>query len=707
MSNTSLRKLAFVGFLSLLGVVVQGQEKLINLYSNPMLIEHPVQKTSAAILTDTILHLPFFEDFSVNTLRPDPGKWEDNFVFVNKDFPINPPNTGAATFDVLDANGKLYSTSSSVPFIADLLTSRAIRLDSVFQPQPAALGVADSIYFSFWYQPQGRGDQPEAEDSLVLQFGYLTGQMVFDHIAYTDVWADDYLLAMGVEQINPLDTLFPPEGCNPNLIFISDRVYTWGDLIQIPCDSVFVPEQKWQTVWSAPGMSFNAFREQYSADFSQVMIPIVEDHFFNSGFKFRFYNYGSVSGTYQEAGGNVDQWNVDFIYLNRNRTKSDTSYPMVSFSGRAPSFLKRYESMPYKQYLAAPSTAIKETISLNITNLSSLTLKTRYRYVVEQAGGSQSFNYNGGICALAPFAQSSYQKCDDDCGAKHACPEVAELFALEFGQDSASFLIRHYISDTLESPNLIDSLVYRQGFYNYFAYDDGTPEAGYSIQPNGAFVAMQFNMIVPDTLYAVQMLFNRTKDESANKYFDLIVWTDRNGRPGDVAYRKVRQRPHYEDTRYGFTTFVLDEPIALSGNFYIGFMRESGTVSYGFDRVNDSRKYLFYNTDGVWTNSQIEGTLMIRAVTGKGPILGQPEPVAKENSLRVIPNPASHHIRIEIIDSGIRPAIMQVFDLTGRVIMAATYSNTLDVSQLSPGVYFISVSGEDSDKMMAKFMISR
>ena len=58
MSNTSLRKLAFVGFLSLLGVVVQGQEKLINLYSNPMLIEHPVQKTSAAILTDTILHLP-------------------------------------------------------------------------------------------------------------------------------------------------------------------------------------------------------------------------------------------------------------------------------------------------------------------------------------------------------------------------------------------------------------------------------------------------------------------------------------------------------------------------------------------------------------------------------------------------------------------------------------------------------------------------
>lgn len=707
MSNASLRKLAFVGFLSLLTVVVQGQEKLINLFSNPLLIEHPVQRASSVIVSDTILRLPFFEDFSVNTLRPDTGKWEDNFIFVNKDFPINPPNTGAATFDVLDANGKLYSTSSSVPFIADMLTSRAIRLDSVFQPQPAALGQADSVYFSFWYQPQGRGDQPEAEDSLVLQFGFLTGQMVFDHIAYSDVWADDYLLAMGVEQINPLDTLSPPEGCNPNLIFISDRVYTWGDLIQIPCDSVFVPEQKWQNVWSVPGMSFNAFREQYGSDFKQVMIPIIENHFFNPGFKVRFFNYGSVSGTYQEAGGNVDQWNVDFIYLNRNRTKSDTSYPMVSFSGRAPSFLKRYESMPYKQYLAAPSTAIKETISLKITNLSSETLQTRYRYVVDQAGGPQSFSWDGGICALASFAQNGYQQCNNECGAKHACPEVASLFALEFGQDSASFLIRHYISDALESPNLIDSLVYRQGFYNYFAYDDGTPEAGYSIQPNGAFVAMQFNMIVPDTLYAVQMLFNRTNDENTSKYFDLMVWTDRNGQPGDVIYRKIRQHPEYKDVRYGFTTYVLDEPLALSGNFYVGFMRESGTVSYGFDRVNDSRKYLFYNTDGVWTNSQIEGTLMIRAVTGKGSILGQPELPAKENSLRVLPNPASHQIRLEIADPGIRPATMQIFDFTGRVVMLTPYSNTLDVSQLSPGIYFISISGEHSNTLMAKFIVSR
>lgn len=707
MSNASLRKLAFVGFLSLLTVVVQGQEKLINLFSNPLLIEHPVQRASSVIVSDTILRLPFFEDFSVNTLRPDTGKWEDNFIFVNKDFPINPPNTGAATFDVLDANGKLYGTSSSVPFIADMLTSRAIRLDSVFQPQPAALGQADSVYFSFWYQPQGRGDQPEAEDSLVLQFGFLTGQMVFDHIAYSDVWADDYLLAMGVEQINPLDTLSPPAGCNPNLIFISDRVYTWGDLIQIPCDSVFVPEQKWQNVWSVPGMSFNAFREQYGSDFKQVMIPIIENHFFNPGFKVRFFNYGSVSGTYQEAGGNVDQWNVDFIYLNRNRTKSDTSYPMVSFSGRAPSFLKRYESMPYKQYLAAPSTAIKETISLKITNLSSETLQTRYRYVVDQAGGPQSFSWDGGICALASFAQNGYQQCNNECGAKHACPEVASLFALEFGQDSASFLIRHYISDALESPNLIDSLVFRQGFYNYFAYDDGTPEAGYSIQPNGAFVAMQFNMIVPDTLYAVQMLFNRTNDENTSKYFDLMVWTDRNGQPGDVIYRKIRQHPEYKDVRYGFTTYVLDEPLALNGNFYVGFMRESGTVSYGFDRVNDSRKYLFYNTDGVWTNSQIEGTLMIRAVTGKGSILGQPELPANENSLRVLPNPASHQIRLEIADPGIRLATMQIFDFTGRVVMLTPYSNTLDVSQLSPGIYFISISGEHSNTLMAKFIVSR
>ena len=33
---------------------------------------------------------------------------------------------------------------------------------------------------------------------------------------------------------------------------------------------------------------------------------------------------------------------------------------------------------------------------------------------------------------------------------------------------------------------LVDSTIYHQGFYNYYAYDDGTPEMGYGLEPAGA-----------------------------------------------------------------------------------------------------------------------------------------------------------------------------------------------------------------------------
>ncbi len=705
MSRSKAIQLLILSAFCLSAWPLYSQERITGLYLNQQMQAKPkavVVKEGAALLS-----LPFFEDFSVNTLKPNNTKWENSYVFVNKDFPLNPTNTGAATFDVLDETGKLYAQASSVPFVADYLTSLPIRLDTLPGIVPRALTPADSVYFSFWYQPQGRGDKPETNDSLVLQFGYLTGELVFDHIDSIGVWADDYLLNLGTEQINPLDTIYAPEGCDTNIYIISDRVYTWGDLILMPCDSVFLPEVRWQNMWSVPGIPLDTFQLVNQRDFKQVMVPVKESQFFNRGFQFRFFNYGSTSGTHIEAGGNVDQWNVDFIYLNANRHLNDTTYNKIGFSGRAPSFLKRYESMPYRQYRAAPTNAVKPEFHLDITNLDGNTKNTKYKYVVDQLGGTQHFEWDGGNCNLAPFSEKGFQTCETACGAKHACPPLTSLFALDFEQDTASFLIRHYISDSSAANILVDSLIYRQGFYNYFAYDDGTPEAGYSIEPNGAYVAMQFSMTTPDSLYAIQIHFNRTNDESSTKFFDLMVWGDNGGQPGEVLYRKIRQKPVFEDTRYGFTTFKLDEPLYLNGNFYIGFMRESGTISFGFDRVNNAKDYLFYNIDGNWTNSSIDGALMMRAVTDKGKITGQTERWAEKATISVRPNPANQQISLHVDQLSFAPAQLLIYDLTGRVIIETDFVNNMDISQLEQGVYLISVRGEAGQTAFTKFIVSR
>jgi hypothetical protein len=105
--------------------------------------------------------LPFFDDFSTNTVFPDKRWWTDNYAFVNSQFAVNPPTIGVATLDALDQNGALYSKESYTSFPADTLSSKFINLN---------YPVDSNIYLSFFYQAKGLGHMPKATDSLLVQF---------------------------------------------------------------------------------------------------------------------------------------------------------------------------------------------------------------------------------------------------------------------------------------------------------------------------------------------------------------------------------------------------------------------------------------------------------------------------------------------------------------------------------------------------------
>jgi len=657
-----------------------------------------------------VLTLPFFDDFSDSKIYPDTYRWTDQFVFINKDFPIYPINSGAATFDVIDNTGRVYEQASTVPFIADYLTSRPIRLDSVYLPAVKKLTPSDSVYFSFYYQPQGRGDKPEHLDSLVLQFGYPSGRMILDFVDSITIPVDLILLENSIEFINPTDTVYSPEGCTEGLYLISNRIYTWGDDITLPCDSVYKPEILWRKTWSTNGQTFEDFFEENGSYFKQVLIPITDTLFFTSKFQFRFYNYGSIAGDIiPGTQGNVDQWNIDFVYLNHSRSINDIYYEKVTFSDRAPSFLKRYESMPYRQYRAAPTVAIKPEIELKITNISSTTKNTRYRYDVHQISGNQYFAWDGGNCNLDPYLENGFQTCATGCGAKHSCPPVTSLFALDFDMDTTSFLIRHFISDSSGTNPLVDSLVYRQGFYNYFAYDDGTPEKGYGLEPRGAYLAMQFTLNTPDTLRGVQMLFNRTLNESNDKFFDLVVWKDNNGIPGEIIYRQIRQRPQWSDDLYGFHLYNFDQPLILNGTFYVGLMQEdAGSMNIGFDAVNNSKQYLFLNFNGFWENSNKDGSVMIRPVVGSSGLVSLDDKQQLFPKVLYYPNPTDGMIHFDVLSgSPDKPESISIHDLTGRSVFSSSFSSTIDVRFLPAGFYLLRLVSNNNIIQTSKILISK
>jgi hypothetical protein len=647
--------------------------------------------------------LPFFDDFTQQAIYPSGSRWADREAYINENFPFMPANRGVATLDAINSQGILHVNASTFPFIADSLTSRPIRLDSIFFPVARPVTRADSLYLSFFYQPQGNGNPPERWDSLCLVFYAKTGDSVF--AGYYDsitVSLNTYL--QEGDTIFPGDTIFSPSDlCSEGLYYIADRVYTITDQVSLPCDSVLVPETEWQRVWSSAGMTLEEFRETYGTYCRQVVIPVLDSaRFYHKDFRFRFYNFASLASEYSPSWrSNCDQWNIDYVYLGTGRSYQDTLYRDVSFVDPAPSLLKKYQAMPYNQYLNDPTNELKDNLELSITNLDSAVYNTSYYYTVAEFNGSFQYLFPGGNCNLYPFYEEGLQDCIS-CEA-HACPPVNFVF-FTAPKDSAELLIKHYIiGDITPVDTIADTVSFRQKFFNYYAYDDGSPEEGYGLTPSGARLAYRFKLNVKDTLRAVQMYFNHTLNDANEQYFSLMVWRDNNGKPGEALYTETNVKVEFTNSLTGFYTYMLEEPVPVNGVFYIGWEQYTNeNLNIGFDLNNNAQEQIFYNVLGEWYQTTYAGALLMRPLLGK-PFKpsGMTEATVQGPALTLYPNPVRGnliHFRAgedgaEIFHSG--DYIVQVFDLLGSKLFESGLQPSVTIPVTPPGVYLVRISDRD------------
>ncbi len=694
-----------IGLLIFVSISLVSQEYVTGLQVNEAVrieserLDFTNQDTRAAQNEIPKVVLPFFDDFSTSNIFPNQSLWNGYSVFINKDFAYMPTNTGAATFDAIDSTGSVYKNASWIPFEADVLRSNYIRLDSVFSPSPRQLTPQDSIYLSFFYQPQGVGDAPQDFDSLVLEFSRETGDLVFSHMDSVYLPASVYMQSE-TDTIWPLDTLWAPDGCNPEVFTINYKIIVWGDTIPIACDSIFVPEVLWDDIWYAEGESLEEFYEKWGRNMKQVMIPITDSLYFNEKFRFRFKNYATVSNdNYPHSWkSNGDQWNVDYVYLNYNRSAADTTYRVLSFSQRAPSFLKDYQVMPYRQYRYSPLTNMKVDIDMFITNLDNIEHNTRYSYIVNQVAGNFGYGYDGGSCNLKPFYEVGFQNCNG-CGAAHACPPVNSLFSLDYDRDTTSYIIKHFISDSSDQNSIVDSAIYRQGFYNYYAYDDGTPEKGWGVDgAGGSQIAYKFSLDMADTIWGVQIYFNRTLNDANEFYFDLVIWSDNNGKPGERIYTEPGQKVSWEKGLYAFYPYMLSEPQIVSGTIYVGFEKlQKDNMNIGLDANNDNSGKIFYKTTVDWETSSVSGSLLIRPIVGSELVLSAPEnPQDNKAQLSIYPNPANNWFSIgnaDLLDD--QNSKLQLISMFGQTVKSHTgIPVRISTTGLQTGIYIVRVESK-------------
>lgn len=644
------------------------------------------------------VRLPFVDDFSNYTGYPNNTLWKDRKCFINNTYAINPPSIGVATFDALDENGKIYAHADRSAFPADTLTSVLIRLDSNFT-QHRPMRLSDSIYFSFYYQPGGGcssnppvgwgrlGDEPERDDRLVLEFGYATGNMVFQGFIY-----EEYIIGDG-EYYVAGDTIENP--FIPGTYYIFESNAFSGETILMPADSIFGPEFVWNEVWSTDGCSLDSWIAQDSLDyFKQVLIPITDEQYLRNNFQFRFRNYASLDLD-SWSGNNIigwasncDQWNIDYIRMDINRNAEDFYPSDVAFVSPTTTALALYQSMPWHQYR---NSDMAESFQNKLSNLSDQTRNVGYLYKVEKQHGGTVYQstenfinatpyYNGGLHTYSP----------------HANPDISFAYAYD-GADSASFVITHVFRmvGSSDENKHNDTCRFEQKFYNYYAYDDGTAEAGYSLLSTlsnpDSYLAVQFTLAQPDTLRCVRMWFNSVLNDENYDDFTLMVWDDNDGLPGNVIYSLPAQMPYHYADYQRFADYYLEEPLAIEGTFYVGFHQDHNTqLNLGFDQNNDARGHFFYSVSNEWKESFYKGAPMIRPVVGK---YYDHTGVQQEEKTAIVlyPNPTTGMIFIQA-DNEIQEPHYQIVDLYGRTVDAGMATqNSINLSELPSGIYFVRI----------------
>jgi hypothetical protein len=439
-------------------------------------------------------------------------------------------------------------------------------------------------------------------------------------------------------------------------------------------------EHKWYSVWRAEGRADQPFKA--------VILPIVNTRYLKKGFQFRFINFASLSASTgdQSMIGNCDMWNLDYVLLNKNRNSADTIPSDVAYTLPVRSILKTQEAMPLAQFKKVFLSEMGSGIQIHYKNNDKIIRNvTRNFYITDVYKNAIVHFFSAGATNIEAGARIDYKA------------NLLYTFSSD-SPDSALFRIKSYLITDVFDPKQNDTIIYYQKFSNYFAFDDGTSESGYGVNGLGsrnAMVAYRFKSFMPDTLRAIQICFNDSYQNANLRAFDLMVWNDNNGIPGDVVYTQTEITVTQGDGINGFYTYILTDPQIVNGNFYVGWKQRSETfLNAGFDlnTLHDGKQLYWLN--GNWSVSQAQGSLMIRPVVGATfKINSIGDVTLKKNSLKIWPNPAKNIINIDIGDLILNSSsTISIIDFKGREVIKSYFKSQLDISALSDGIYFIIVN---------------
>ena len=451
----------------------------------------------------------------------------------------------------------------------------------------------------------------------------------------------------------------------------------------------------WVSVWSQMGGdSLLNLGADYTQEFKSEILAVTDANYLHDAFQFRFIVFARISGSY-------DTWNLDDVFLDKNRNANDLARNDIALSQAPNSLLKRYNAMPLNQYLANAANETADNITAKAFNLNAL------------GSGFALFNFDVVIedTISNTFIATLNDQPTGDFFPAGTSKDMTATFnpaLLDPFRNSGGVALKYRFRSFLDISNRNDidqnDTVSRVTVLSdYYAYDDGSAEFLAGINQNRGQVAYRYVVNEPDSLTDVQMYITRLNKDLAGQTFIFKVWANENGKPGAVLTQKILSIANVYAP--GINQFVsiksaLEQaqdrftPLYIQDTVFIGWQQTSDDLlAVGLDKNTDTSDEIYFNLSGEWVqNTEPLGSLMLRPVFGQVSITGVEPPRLDPSSVKVYPNPARE---ATLYIEGLPLQQVKIVSLQGEVVKTIVLDNkgakkhSIDINDLPPGTYLL------------------
>ena len=456
----------------------------------------------------------------------------------------------------------------------------------------------------------------------------------------------------------------------------------------------------WESVWTYTTAAARV------TGFRQQVVLLNQPRYLHGNFQFRFVARGNTSD-------NSDTWGVDYVLLDRGRAAglADTTFTDYATSaglrGRNPSGglrspLRRFAAMPAWQFR---NSELNPELGVNVVNLFGGLLPTLIGVrgtVRDLTNGTALGTWQQRTRPVSPRPRLDSVRGD---ATRQSVPVGATPRVLRY-----TLALNTQENNATRNTLANDTITRDVELGTYYAYDDGTAENITQLPafPTGPAVAFayRFDLNQPDFVRGLRLYPIFTASDRAARSVTVAVWDDAAGQPAATPRAsKTFTIPSPPVAGWVYYEVSFDQPVPVSGSFYVGFSQPSQgrELHYGLD-LNSTfpARHLWYrNNAGAWDTTnfrpsglQQRGALMMRPVMTNN--VATATAAAREAAaFALYPNPARGLVTV----AGPAFARAAVLDALGRLVWAQPAAEAgcpaLRLPALPPGVYTVRLTLPD------------